>query len=135
MESSAHKCYCDCGKKESLEDKIHKYEAWEAIKEWADLVIKIKEFILALGVILAIIIAIRTTLYLSKTPGESFDLMSKGIVAVGKAMVSNSAIQPVINATQSVVPSKTPEEMSIIKNADHALEKANNSVKSAFSSL
>ena len=135
MESSAHKCYCDCSRKESLEERIHKYETWEAMKEWADFVIRIKEFILAVGVILTLIITIRAAFYFSSSHGESFDLMSKGMVAIGKIIIGNSDVQSVINATQSIIPQKTPEELHIMRNADDALQNANNSVKSSFSLL
>lgn len=101
------------------------------MKEWAEFIIKIKEFLIAVGTILAMMIMVRTAIYLTNNAKDSAEAIGKGIAMIGSLAMGQS-MSNVVKASSAMKKDLDPDLDAIMDAGDAALDTANNAAKAKF---
>lgn len=121
-------CCCCCkNSKDDDSDPNH----WDRMKEWADFIIKIKEFLIAIGTILAVMVMVRTAIYLTNNAKDSAEAIGKGIAMIGSLAMGQS-MSNVAKASTALRMDLDPDMDAILDAGDAALDRANGEAKAKF---
>lgn len=101
------------------------------MKEWADFIIKIKEFLIAIGTILAVMVMVRTAIYLTINAKDSAEAIGKGIAMIGSLAMGQS-MSNVAKASTALRMDLDPDMDAILDAGDAALDRANGEAKAKF---